>query len=178
MLVIILFAVNRSLRKRGLYLVINRTFADLMIGTVAPPMYIYSIGEDFQLWTDGRMMVWYTLYIFFDAFFTLASSVTAAFIAGERLYATYRPLTHRTLSTRAYRIISVMMWTLALLVAVIWITFYLFISTKEFMHLLMLYALLLIFIICGCHIAIWPRKFRPGRTAPGNKKTEPHERNA
>ena len=164
-LVIVLFAVNRSLRKRGLYLVINMAFADLMIGTVALPMYIYNVGEDFQLWAGGRMMVWYTLYIFFDAFFTLASSLTAAFIAGERLYATYRPLKHRTLSTRTYRIIIVMVWTLALLVAAIWITFYLFISTKDFMYLLKLYALLLIFIICGCHIAIW-RKFRPGRAAP------------
>ena len=165
LLAIVLFAVNRSLRKRSLFLVINMAFADLMIGTVALPIYIYGVGANFQLWAGGRMMVWYTLYIFFDAFFTLASSLTAAFIAGERLYATYRPLKHRTLSTRTYRIIIVMVWTLALLVAAIWITFYLFISTKDFMYLLMLYALLLIFIICGTHIAIW-RKFRSGRAAP------------
>lgn len=65
---------------------------------------------------------------------------------------------------RTYRIIIVMVWTLSLLVATLWITLNLFISTKYAMYLLTVYVLLLIFIICGCHIAIW-RNFQRGRAA-------------
>lgn len=161
---VVLFVLKRRLRKRSLFLVINMAFADLMIGAVVLPIYINLVGASFQLWTGERMMVWSIFYILFDTFFTLASSVAAACISGERLYATYRPLKHRTLSTRTFRIIIIMVWILALLAATIWITLFLFFSTKHVMYLLILYALLLISIICGCHIAIW-RKFRHGRVS-------------
>ena len=161
---IVLFAVNRRLRKRSLFLVINMAFADLMIGTVALPIYIYHVGAHFQLWNGGRLMFWYTIYLIVDTFFTLASSISVAFISGERLYATYWPLKHRTLSMRTYRIIIFMVWTLALLVATGWTALNLFISAKHAMYPLTIYALLLIFIICGCNIAIW-RKFQHGRVA-------------
>ena len=162
LLTIVLFAVNRRLRKRSLFLVTNMAFADLMLGTVALPLYIYHVGAHFQLWNGERLMFWYTLYLIVDTFFTLASSISVAFISGERLYATYWPLKHRTLSMRTYRIIIVMVWTLAFLVAAVWTTLNLFISTKHAIYPLTIYALLLIFIICGCNIAIW-RKFQHGR---------------
>ena len=162
LLTIVLFAVNRRLRKKSLFLVINMAFADLMLETVALPLYIYLVGAHFQLWNGERLMFWYTLYLIVDTFFTLASSISVAFISGERLYATYWPLKHRTLSMRTYRIIIVMVWTLAFLVAAVWTTLNLFISTKHAIYPLTIYALLLVFIICGCNIAIW-RKFQHGR---------------
>ena len=39
LLTVVLFAVDRRLRKRSLLLVINMAFADLMLGTVALPIY-------------------------------------------------------------------------------------------------------------------------------------------
>ena len=168
LLSIVLFAVNRSLRKRSLFLVINMAFADLMLGTVALPIYIYCVGAHFQLWNGGRLVFWYTLYLIVDTFFTLASSISVAFISGERLYATYWPLKHRTLSMRTYRIIIFMVWILAFLVTTAWTTLNLFISTQHAIYPLTIYALLLIFIICGCNIAIW-RKFQHGRVASKQK---------
>ena len=50
LLVIVLFAANRRLRKRSLFLFINMAFVDLMLGTVSLPIYIYSFGRKFQLW--------------------------------------------------------------------------------------------------------------------------------
>jgi len=68
LLAIVLFAVNRRLRKRSLFLVINMAFADLMLGTVALPIYIYRVGAHFQLWNGGRLVFWYTLYLIVDTF--------------------------------------------------------------------------------------------------------------
>jgi len=45
----LLTMVDRSLRKRSLFLVINTAFADLMLGTVSLPLYIYIVGYSFEL---------------------------------------------------------------------------------------------------------------------------------
>ena len=44
LLTIVLFAVNKTLRKKSLFLVINMAFADLMLGTVLLPIHIYQVG--------------------------------------------------------------------------------------------------------------------------------------
>ena len=105
LLVIVLFAVNRRLRKRSLFLVINMAFADLMLGTLTLPLYIYQVGKSFQLWNGGWLMPLYVFYVIFDTFFSQASLISAAFVSGERFYAIYWPFKHRTLSMRAYSII-------------------------------------------------------------------------
>ena len=47
--VIILFVVNKGLRKKSPLLVINMAFADLMLGTLALPIYICRIGTVYKL---------------------------------------------------------------------------------------------------------------------------------
>ena len=42
--VFILFAANKGLRKKSLLLVINMSFADLMLGALTLPIYIYING--------------------------------------------------------------------------------------------------------------------------------------
>ena len=73
LLTIVLFAVNRSLRKRSLFLVINMTCADLMLGTVAPPMFVYFVGFDYQFWSDGLPMHFTASYLIVDVFLSQAS---------------------------------------------------------------------------------------------------------
>lgn len=46
-----IFALNKKLRKKSFLLVINMAFADLMLGVLALPLYIYHVGKDFKLWT-------------------------------------------------------------------------------------------------------------------------------
>ena len=166
LLTIVLFAVNRRLRKRSLFLVINMAFADLMIGTVTLPIYIYSVGAGYKFWAGGWLnsKSLSVFYMVVDSFFTFASLISAAFISAERLYATYRPLKHRTLSMQAYRIILFMVWTLALLSTAIYIVLNLLIATKH-SNVWTPLVFILTLIICGCNIGIW-RKFQRGGLAP------------
>jgi len=53
LLAIALFAVNNNLWKKSLFLVINMAFADLMLGTVVLPLYIYHLGDLYWMWTSS-----------------------------------------------------------------------------------------------------------------------------
>jgi len=85
LLTIVLFAVNRSLRKKRLHLVINTAFADLMLGTVSLPLYTHYLGYRFGLWKGDRPMSIDIFYAIVDTFFLQASLISAAFISGEVL---------------------------------------------------------------------------------------------
>ena len=164
LLTIGLFAVNRNLRKRSLFLVINMAFADLMLGTVSLPLYIYDVGYSFELWKGARTTSFLIFYAIVDTFFSQASLISAAFISGERFYAIYWPFKHRTLSTRAYRIVIFTLWVLTLLITALFSTTHLLFSFKSSMYYWMPYVLIITFIICGTNIGIW-RKFRSGNIA-------------
>jgi len=161
LLTIVLFAVNRSLRKKSLHLVINMAFADLMLGILSLPLYIHAVGYSFGLWKGGWSIALNTFYTIVDIFFLQASLISAAFISGERFYALYWPFKHRSLSTRAYRIIIITVWVLTLLITVLFSTTQLLFSFKRFLYYWIPYVLTITFIICGCNISIW-RNFRRG----------------
>ena len=165
LLTIVLFAVNRSLRKRSLFLVINMACADLMLGTVSLLIYIYIVGKNFQLWRGGWSISLSIFYTTVDCFFLQASLISAAFVSGERFYVIYFPFKHRTaLSMQAYRIIIFTVWALTLVITALWTTLYFLISYKLAIYVWMLYILIVLFIICGCNIGIW-RKLRHGNIA-------------
>ena len=117
LLTVVLFAFNRKLRRKSLFLVINMAFSDAMLGTVCLPLYVYLIvGPVFQLWENA-----YELQMRLDIFvhvlhtiFTHSSLISAVFISFERFYAIYWPLKHRRLSVREYFIIILTTWFLAI----------------------------------------------------------------
>ena len=161
---IVLFALNKTLRKKSLFLVINMAFADLMLGTVSLPIYIYQVGAYFQLWTGGWPMSLSVFFLSADTIFSQASLISAAFISGERFYAVYWPFKNKLQSMRAYSIVIFVAWTLALLFSVLWVVLQYLYSPKHAVYTWTSYTLILIFIISGCNIAIW-RKFQQGRIA-------------
>ena len=111
---IVFFALEKELRERkSLFLVINMAFADVMLGAVSVPLFVY-LKVGFQLWsiTHEVGVVLDLFYLHFDIIFLQASLISAVFISCERFYAVYRPLKHRTLSTRAYAIVISVIWTL------------------------------------------------------------------
>lgn len=166
LLIILLFAVNRRLRKRSLFLVINIAFADLMLGTLTVPIYIFDVGFFYDLW-KGEILSNRSFFISHtvtDTVFGQASLISAPVIAGERFHAIYWPFKNRTLSMRAYRIVIGMVWTLALFISTVIMALYHLISTKRAVYAWTPYALTLTFIICGCNIGIW-RKFQHGSFA-------------
>ncbi|XP_078354363.1 adenosine receptor A3-like [Oculina patagonica] len=157
---IILFAVNKKLRKKSLFLVINMAFADLMIGALSLPIYIYDTGSYYNLWTGGlsRHISSYFFGIV-HAIFMNASLISAAFISGERLYAVYWPFKHRTLSMRTYRIVLIVAWTLVFTATAVSNGLYWLVSYNYALYEWMTFFLALTFIMSVCNIAIW-RKFR------------------
>ena len=160
---IVLFAVNRNLRKKNLLLVVNMAFADLMLGTVSLPMNTYLVGGEFELWLYRKDTTSEIFYRVLDDVFMQASILSAALISVERFYAIHWPLRHRILSTREYYIAISIAWAVAVVVSAILSLLPFFVSIKGFLHFWLPYTLSLMFIMVGCNFRIW-RKFRRGRT--------------
>ena len=165
LLTIVAFTVNRNLRKKSLFLVVNMAFADLMLGSVSLPIYTYLVGGEFQLWTKRWNKASQIFYRIFDDVSMQASIISAALISGERFYAIYWPLRHRTLSTREYLTAILIAWVLAFLVSAILFSLSFLVSIKSFLYFWLPYTWALIFIICGCNIGVW-RKCQNDRVLP------------
>ena len=164
-LTICLFAKEKKLRKKSLFLVVNMAFADLISGAVSLPLYVYtSIGPNYRLWKTSYKALeigWDVT----DTTFSQASLISAVFIAVERFYAIYWPLKHRTLSTKAYYITIVIIWTLALLVSAVFNPVKYLISDKAAIYAWMSFPLLFLFIVCACNIGIC-RTFHKRKVSP------------
>ena len=175
LLTIIIFAKNKNIRKKHLFLVVNMAFAGLFLGAFSLPVYIYDVGYGFRLWTtfvgnvetNKPMLI---SYMIVDTALSQASLVSAVFITCERFYAIRWPFKHRTLSTQAYRIAIFSVWALALLISAIWTGSNLLFSYKYTMFFWGPYTLILILITCGCNIGIW-KKFQTGRLAASHQKS-------
>ena len=84
---IVLFTVNKRLRKRSLFLIISMAFADLMLGALSMPGYIFFVGaEIFQLWTGSMPKSLDYANDVIDTVFKHASLILSAMTSGERLY--------------------------------------------------------------------------------------------
>ena len=157
LLTIVLFAVNKKLRKKSMFLVINMTFADVLCGAVSLPLYVYSfVGPHYQLWTNVYMVQ--IVFSISDSIFSLASLISAVFISCERFFAVYWPLKHRTVSMPAYRILICMLWALAILVTTVFNLPHLT-SNKIAFSVYISFPLIFLFVVCGCNVGIW-KKFQ------------------
>ena len=171
LLIIVLFVLDKAIRKKSLFLVINMAFAHLMLGALSIPLYTYFIGADYRLWTRRIWMPFDYLFFIIDSLSMGATLITAASISGERLYAIHWPFKHRTLSLRAYRIVMFTVWALALLETAAWFALYHFTSDKYAFYVWTAYTLIPTFIICGCNIGIF-RKFQQGGVALHREKRD------
>ena len=71
MLAIILFSKEKKLRKKSLFLVMNMALADLTLGAVSLPLYVYLIvGPYYQLWTAKANTYMLYFYHFLDVTFS------------------------------------------------------------------------------------------------------------
>ena len=140
----------------------NMAFADLMLGVIYLPSFIFFLVNPENQPSYERSFFRKIIL----AFFSLASSITAALISAERFYAIYWPLKHRTLSTRAYRLVILLVWTMAILFSTVYVL--LFWSPMALYSFLCLYVLFLALTICVLNIGIW-RKFK--------RKTPSHQQN-
>lgn len=163
LLTIILFAVNKRLRKRSLFLIINMAFADLMLGALYLPFYIYIIGRDYFLWAGKLHISLRVLFSVIDIILSQVSLISAALISCERFFAIYWPQKYRALPRRAYRIVILVVWLLAILVSIVINLLFYLVSYKHATYPWIPYAFTLLLIVCGCNICIW-RTFHQGFT--------------
>ena len=153
LLTIILFALNKKLRsKKSLYLVLNMAFADLFLGGVCLPMYVYFLAHG-QVKFDEKTPTFFTIVFYV---FAQASFITAALISCERFYAIYWPLKHRqTLSTRAYRLVILTVWTLSILGSLFTVFLLQFLSLVALNSLQCLIFVSVLLIISGLNFGVW-----------------------
>ena len=83
LLTVVLFVMNQKLHKKGLFLVINMAFADLMLGAVTLPIYIYDVGREFKVWTNRTGGLWSNkafsiFFVFIDITLSQASHGSVA----------------------------------------------------------------------------------------------------
>ena len=156
LLSIILFIKNSNLRTRGMYLVINLTVVDILVGglsTINLLLIITHIGCKtviVRLSGEGNMITWFIFY-----WFPLTSLTNITVISLERMHATFRPFRHRVIKKWVYGVTISVVWVLAAMISTAIMMLLLF--DKEWSHYQYLwpsYSLLCLFVICACYASI------------------------
>ena len=156
LLSIILFIKNSNLRTRGMYLVINLTVVDILVGglsTINLLLIITHIGCKtgiVRLPWEGHMITWFIFY-----WFPLTSLTSITVISLERMHATFRPLRHRVIKKWVYGVTISVVWVLAGMISTAILMLKLF--DKEWSHRQFLwqsYCLLCLSIICACYTSV------------------------
>ena len=156
LLSIILFIKNSNLRTRGMYLVINLTIADMLVGGLST-IYILSINSRMECKTEivrlpweGYMITWFIFY-----WFPLTSLTNITVISLERMHATFRPFRHRVIKKWVYGVTISVVWVLAGMISTAILMLKL--CDKEDSHSQFLwqsYCLLCLFVIWACYASI------------------------
>ena len=154
LLSIIIFIKNRTLRSRSVYLVINLTVADMLVGGISSSNILFpEIGckiLNVRLTREGKEIVWFLFY-----WFLLTSLTNITVISLDRMHATFRPFRHRVIKKWVYGVTISVVWVLAAMIstAITMLNFF----GKEWSHhqfLWQSYCLLCLFVICACYASI------------------------
>ena len=153
---IILFIKNSNLRTRGMYLVINLTVVDGLVGGLSTINLLLINTHNgcktgiVRLSWEGQMITWFIFY-----WFPLTSLTSITVISLERMHATFRPLRHRVIKKWVYGVTISVVWVLAGMISTAILMLKLF--YKEWSHRQFLwqsYCLLCLSIICACYASI------------------------
>ena len=143
LLSIILFIKNNDLRPRGMYLVINLTVADTLVGVISSLQFLRLLSNEWFNW-EGHMI---TLFLF--TWFPLTSLTNITVISLDRMHATFRPFRHRVVKKWVYGVTISVVWVLAGMISTT-IMMLLSVFDKEWSHYQYLwqsYSLLCLFVV-------------------------------
>ena len=152
---IIIFMKHRNLRTRAMFLVINLTIADMLVGGLSSiPLYnLLGLGCDIvniSLTKKG-----YNIIFFFFYWFLLSSLTSIAAISLDQLHATLRPFRHRVIKTWVYGVTVAGVWVLtAIISAAIRIVGLLGEEGSHSFYLWQSYNCLCLFFICVSYASI------------------------
>ena len=156
LLSIILFIRNSNLRTRGMYLVINMTVVDILVGGLSTINLLLINTHNgcktgiVRLPWEGHIITWYIFY-----WFPLTSLTSITVISLERMHATFRPFRHRVIKKWVYGVTISVVWVLAGMISTAILILKLF--DKEWSHRQFLwqsYCLLCLSIICACYASV------------------------
>ena len=156
LLSIILFITNSNLRTRGMYLVINLTVVDILVGGLST-FYLLLINTHkacktviVRLPREGNISVY-----FVSLWFTLTSLTNITVISLERMHATFRPFSHRVIKKWVYRVTICVVWVLAGMMSTATIMLFFFGKTwSHHQYLRESYCVLCLFVTCACYASI------------------------
>ena len=156
LLSIIIFIKNRTLRSRSMYLVINLTVADMLVGGISSNcsnILFLRMGckiLSVRLTWKGDNIVSFVFY-----WFLLTSLTNITVISVDRMYATFRPFWHRVIKNWVYGVTISVVWVLAAMISTAISMLQLF--GKEWSHhqyFWQSYCLLCLFVICACYASV------------------------
>ena len=156
LLSIIIFIKNRNLRSRSMYLVINLTVADMLVGGISSNcsnILFLRMGckiLNVRLTWEGANIVSFVFY-----WFVLTSLTNITVISLDRMHATFCPFRHRVVKKWVYGVTISVVWVLAAMIstAIVMLAFF----GKEWSHhqyFWQSYCLLCLFVICACYASI------------------------
>ena len=156
LLSIILFIKNSNLRTRGMYLVINLTVVDILVGglsTINLLLIMTNIGCKtviVRLPVEGINIV---ESVFF--WFPLTSLTNITVISLERMHATFRPFSHRVIKKWVYGVTICVVWVLAGMISTgIMLLSFFGKKWSQHQYLWQSYCLLCLFVTCACYASI------------------------
>ena len=116
-LTIIVYVKERSLRKRGMYLVINQAVADMFVGVSMLIECWYWGMLRCDLWTINSFSILFFVLNFLRIVFPTASMINLAAISLERTHATFRAFKHRLLKKKIFGAVVAIAWITAGLIS-------------------------------------------------------------
>ena len=153
-LAIVVFTRSKLLRKRTNYFLLCLAIADMMVGTISLPMFLYTLVAYIQGEHVSRLVGQVPLV--FDIFTGFASVFALAIISLERLYSVVLPNWHRTTPSYVYGISIAIIWTLAGLPVVIRILEWEGLAKKDtMMYFTIVCFFICLVVICLAYIGIW-----------------------
>ena len=143
------FARIRHLRKRSTYLIINLTVADLLVGAVTGPLYVYhKMKENFGFTGQG------VTAFAFKIIFPMASQVNLCLISLDRLHATLLPFRHCLIRKCFYFKIILASWFVSFLIATLMACLYLNEPYSKFPYVWASFSILTLLVLLVSYIII------------------------
>ena len=164
---------KRLLRTRANYFLVNLALADMLVGTVAIPMFVYhqaaSVSFGPEVWGSAS----YNVYKVIDVLVGCGSIFTLTIISLERLCSVYWPHVHRHAQDQFYYFLLGLVWLLSLVVSSLRFFYEReILSLKFFFYFMIVSFSAALFIICLSYTMIGIKmKFRFKRRSTEYRKS-------
>lgn len=157
-LTIAVFSNKKLPRKFGGYFLINLAVADLMVGALALPMYIYIVYAFSYSPINRILMVFQEVHIMVDVFTGLASVFTLASIALERLYGVLYPIRYRWKDKTSYFKAITAVWVISTTASIAYMlsarNLLFILPEATFIYYLTVLSVLSVFVICAAYMTV------------------------